>query len=67
MIYVGTIPTTGSNQNNRYTLSMRLEEPDRMIYTCTRMQVEGKTFETEIKFASHKPGDKIVDLKSFIV
>ena len=67
MLQVKTIPAIESIQNNMYTLSVRLEEPERLIYLCTRKQAEGKSYETDIKFSTYKPGDRIADLKPFIL
>ena len=49
-----------------YTLSVKLVKPDKLSYQSMRKQADGKTYETDINFSNHKPGENISDLRAFI-
>ena len=66
ILKVKTIPITENMHNYMYFLTVRFDEPERVTYLSTRKQADGKTYETDIQFSSHKPGEKITDLKLFI-
>ena len=47
-----------------YSVRLRLEQADRLVYLGCRRQVENRSYETEAAFGGHQPGELVNDLQS---